>query len=96
MKNICSINFGLWTLLALSPWFWLTGCSEDNGIEVSKESLKPKMELHGEVNQVYVTRVNDAGFADGDAIGVYVVNYDDGEPATLKASGNHADNVRLV
>lgn len=96
MKNICSINFRLWTLLALSPWLWLTGCSEDNGIEVSKESLKPKMELHGEVNQVYVTRVNDAGFADGDAIGVYVVNYDDGEPATLKASGNHADNVRFV
>lgn len=96
MKNGYSIKNSFWTLLALCHSLWLVGCSDEEGIDVSKESSRPQMELYGEVNQVYVTRVNDAGFGDGDAIGVFVVNYENGEPATLKASGNYADNVRFT
>lgn len=40
------------------------------------------------------TRAGDNDFADGDVMGVYVVDYDGATPGTLKASGNHADNVR--
>ena len=50
--------------------------------------------LAGEIDQVAVTRVNDNGFADGDVMGVYVVNYQGSNPGTLQSSGNHADNVR--
>ena len=33
------------------------------------------VELFNEINQVTVTRVNDEGFCNGDAVGIYVVNY---------------------
>ena len=71
------------------------GCDEDSNIELQKELQNDQIELYGEINQVYVTRVNDAGFADGDAIGVFVVDYENGESSPLNVTGNHADNVRF-
>ncbi len=38
------------------------------------------------------TRAHDAGFHDGDRVGVYVVNSKDGERMPLTTSGNHANN----
>ncbi len=52
--------------------------------------------LYNEIEQVVMTRVNDNGFCDGDGVGVYVVNYENGRPGTLLADGNQADNVRYV
>lgn len=49
--------------------------------------------LRAEIDQQYTTRASDGGFADGDKIGVFIVNYQDGEPVELQATGNHADNV---
>ncbi len=72
------------------------GCDEDSNIELQKELQNDQIELYGEINQVYVTRVNDAGFADGDAIGVFVVDYENGESSPLNVTGNHADNVRFT
>lgn len=54
------------------------------------------MELRAEINQQYVTRASDGGFADGDEIGVFIVNYQDGQPVALQPNGNHADNVRFT
>ena len=54
------------------------------------------MELRAEISQQYTTRANDGGFADGDQIGVFIVNYEDGQPQTLQPTGNHADNVRFT
>ena len=53
-----------------------------------------RIELSGEIDQLAVTRVNDNGFADGDVMGVYIVDYDGNTPGTLKADGNRGDNVR--
>lgn len=36
-----------------------------------------------------ITRATDTAFENGDKVGIYVVN----QPDTLKASGNHADNI---
>lgn len=52
--------------------------------------------LLAEIKQENVTRANDSGFADGDEIGVFVVNYDGANPQPLQLSGNHADNVRFT
>lgn len=49
--------------------------------------------LSGNIVQIYQTRVNDNGFANGDEIGIYVVDYDGEEPGILKTTGNRADNV---
>ena len=53
-----------------------------------------KITLSGEIDQLAVTRVNDNGFADGDVMGVYIVDYNGNTPGTLLLNGNRADNVR--
>lgn len=54
------------------------------------------IQLYGSIDQVATTRVNDDGFCNGDAVGVYVVNYVNGESGTLQVEGNQADNVKYV
>lgn len=53
-----------------------------------------KITLSGSIDQQYNTRANDDGFADGDVIGVYIVDYEGGNPGTLLSKGNRGDNVR--
>ena len=55
-----------------------------------------EVNLRAEITQQYVTRANDNGFADGDQIGVFVVNYENDRPQDLALTGNHADNVRFT
>ena len=62
----------------------------------SAPSEKYEVKLFNEISQLTKTRINDEGFCDGDAVGVYVVNYQDGVPRTLALSGNQADNVKYV
>ena len=46
--------------------------------------------LSGEISR---TKAGDGGFEDGDRIGVYVVDCENGSSGTLKNAGNRADNV---
>lgn len=55
-----------------------------------------EMTLMCSISQEYLTRANDGGFADGDAIGVYVVDYHGDQAGELQAHGNHADNVKFA
>lgn len=52
-----------------------------------------KINLTGSIEQEYNTRANDNGFANGDVIGVYVVDYDGHNPSPLLSKGNRGDNV---
>lgn len=56
------------------------------------EELTP-ISLSGHIDQEYVTRAGQDGFADGDKIGTYIVDYTDGAPGELLLSGNRADNL---
>lgn len=47
-------------------------------------------------NYAATSRATDYGFEKNDAIGVYVVNYKDGQPGVLQPSGNHVDNMRFT
>ena len=71
------------------------GLAEDDPGAQGDGSRLP-LSLRGEISQVYLTRANDSGFADGDEIGVYVVDYENGGAGTLGRSGNRADNVRFT
>ncbi len=71
------------------------GLAEDGPGE-QEDGFRLPLSLRGEISQVYLTRVNDSGFADGDEIGVYVVDYESGGAGTLRRSGNRADNVRFT
>ncbi len=79
----------------LAAFTLLAGCSDDyfdNG--GNADSGNGVIRLSGEINQQAVTRVNDNGFADGDVMGVYIVDYEGTQPGTLLSKGNRGDNVR--
>lgn len=66
----------------------------DDKAPSSEEQSSTKINLSGEITQVYQTRVNDAGFCDGDEVGIYVVDYDGEIPGELLDDGNRGNNVR--
>lgn len=72
------------------------GCTKDPYEVVVPQGEQIPIQLLGSIDQVAASRVNDEGFCNGDGIGVYVVNYQNGEPGTMLSEGNQADNVRYV
>lgn len=72
-----------------------SSCVEDRFTDPNGEpdSLL-KINLSGQIEQNYVSRADDGGFADGDIMGVFIVDYDGNNPGTLKNTGNRGDNVR--
>ena len=74
----------------------LVSCSS---VELPIDDQQPDKNLicfRAKINQFYTRRVENNGFSDGDAIGIYVVNYKDGEPGRLLSGGNHVDNLRYT
>lgn len=76
--------------------FTLSSCSQElfNVPGQEEADNSGRIQLAGEINQVATTRVNDEGFADGDVMGVYIVDYNGNNPGTLLSKGNRGDNVR--
>lgn len=65
-------------------------CSENFGETPFEEKLPINISVDVQ------TRANDTAFESGDAVGVYVVNYDGSTAGTLKAEGNQADNAEFT
>lgn len=72
----------------------LGACRDENPEEKGRDRGPGKILLESEVDQLYLNRVNDNGFADGDIMGVYIVDYVGGEPGELQNYGNRATNVQ--
>lgn len=91
MKRSLTFLVGLSLLLA--------GCSSDPDELVTPNLPEAELlpiKLHSEIEQVATTRVNDSGFCDGDKVGIYVVNWQDGASSELLDDGNQVDNVRYT
>ncbi len=71
----------------------LVACQNEIPVERTHRA-EFKLTLAGEIDQLYLSRVNDNGFADGDVMGVYVVDYVSQQPGKLQASGNRGTNVK--
>jgi hypothetical protein len=69
-----------------------TGCVDEH-MQGNNDEQRTPINLCGEIQQQNVSRVNDSGFATGDQVGIYVVNYVNDVASTLGVAGNHADNV---
>ena len=82
------------SMLAVAASMLLTSCYTDDEIIEPEMQASPKINLSGEISQVYQTRVNDAGFCDGDEVGIYVVDYNGSTPGELLDEGNRGDNVK--
>ena len=89
--NMKTLKLSIFSLLALA----FCGCQTDGFIEPEVNTSLP-IQLYNEIVQVPTTRVNDEGFCDGDAVGIYVVNFENGASGTLKIQGNQADNVKYT
>ena len=88
------INNSLFCLLAMVA-ATLCGCS-DSIFDDEAQNDGGSIRLAADIEQLSVMRVNDSGFCDGDMMGVYVVDYEGGNPGTLKLKGNRGDNVRYT
>lgn len=85
------------TTLLLAGITLLSGCAYDEFSDINLNTDgEMKINLSGEITQDFKTRANDNGFANGDIMGVYIVDYDANNPGTLLSKGNRADNVRLT
>jgi hypothetical protein len=89
-KNISKISLFLLTFLCMQS------CREDNPFGGATGTEKDIIEISGQITQSASARVTETGFADGDAIGVYIVDYVNGQPGQLTGQGNHATNVKFT
>ncbi|MGM9736563.1 MAG: leucine-rich repeat protein [Candidatus Cryptobacteroides sp.] len=72
----------------------LAGCAVDEmKQEIDPVEEKTAISLGGHIDQEYATRAGQDGFADGDKIGTFIVDYVDGQPGELLLEGNRADNL---
>ena len=90
MKRIQKIS----SVIAVGVVTLFTACynNEESLIFDTQDLLK--INLSGEICQQYQTRVNDAGFCDGDVVGIYIVDYNGATAGELQDEGNRGDNVR--
>lgn len=74
----------------------LTGCLSEPEFEPVVEG-GIEISLDGGINQI-ATKATAEGFETGDALGLYAVNYENGNqtPGTLLADGNQADHVKYI
>lgn len=75
----------------------LTGCLSEPEFEPVVEGSGIEISLDGSIKQV-ATKATAEGFETGDALGLYAVNYENGNqtPGTLLAEGNQADHVKYI
>ena len=71
------------------------GCQLDEAFETPVEEMVP-ISLKGDINQLAVTRASDNGFASGDQVGIWAVNYNEDTPGVLTLKDNQATNVRFT
>lgn len=71
------------------------GCTDSYDSSDNLRSI-PAIVIGADICQHNVSRVSDSGFADGDCMGVYVVDYEDSQPGTLMSEGNRANNLSFT
>ncbi|MDE6012334.1 MAG: fimbrillin family protein [Prevotella sp.] len=84
----------LFTILAFVGM--MTSCSDETAMSMgSVDNMPINISAEYPVKGVS-TRATDNGFQQGDAVGLFVVDYNpDGTPGTLLMKGNRADNVKF-
>ena len=81
-------------MLAVTASMLLTSCFTDDNIVDPEMQASPKINLSGEITQIYQTRANQTGFCDGDEVGIQGVDYNGSVAGELLDEGNRGDNVR--
>ena len=70
---------------------FLVNCSKQD--ELSPDPNRKTISLKGTIEGI--TKANETGFEEGDAVGIYIVDYADAStPGILSSSGNRASNIK--
>lgn len=79
----------IFSLLILS----IHSCQQVDILEPSVAEGRYLLNLGGSIEQQRATRVDDNGFADGDQMGIYIVDYDGEQSGSLESSELRASNL---
>ncbi len=82
------------SMLAVAIAVLLSGCNDWESMNDAGAELQNPIALGADYRTT--TRVSDAGFADGDRMGVFITDYKNGVPQPINTSGNRANNVQFT
>lgn len=68
-------------------------CQQMELADLPLQDGRQELNISGVVNQEYNTRADDNGFATGDRMGVYIIDYDGETPGAMDSSGHRASNM---
>lgn len=71
------------------------GCMDRYDDTQETDERRPLV-ISGSIEQECTTRADDGGFADGDRMGIFVVDYENGQPGVLDKEGNRANNLAFT
>lgn len=84
------------SIVAMVSTILLGACAEEMELEISRPEGARLIELSGKIDQEYVTRADDAGFAYGDRMGIFIVDYEGASAGKLDMDNNRASNVAFT
>ena len=89
MRNIKILGLSLLLLSVFS-------CQQMEIVDDPHSEGRHELNIRGVIDQEYVTRANDNGFATGDKMGVYIIDYNAGTPGAIDAPDRRASNMQYV
>ena len=92
------LRFTLAMMAAGAAALSLVGCSDESFMSQAPQYPESGMVMAfgAKINQESQSRADESGFADGDRMGIFVVDYEEGAPGQLLVMGNRANNTRLT
>ena len=90
-KKPFRLRHPLQTTLLVGVLCALFGCSDE--IFIPHQSQQQLLLLSGQIMQENTTRASDFGFVCGDRMGVFIVDYEDGQAGEMHATDNRASNL---
>ena len=84
-------NKHIFLLLSIAG-LYICGCTDERVYTPSESKGLNPVNFRAMIDHLNETRADDSGFADGDRIGIFMVDFENGIPSALKSEGNHADN----
>ena len=83
---------------AIAALLSMQGCNvaDVDTVTVPDIATAHKVQISSDIHQQTSSRVDYSGFCEGDAVGIYLVNYDGDVPGTLLVEDNQADNVKFT
>jgi len=95
MRQIVQNGKGAIPFAVMAFMAFIAACSDDD-VAFCPPGSTGEILFEPTISQTNLTRASDAGFADGDRMGVYIVDYQGSQPGTLVLNNNRASNLMMT